>query len=158
MGGWLLLGYPTGGFLQQSTFLPGLWNAACLRTAWKHLNPFSRLPPCQKQACQRGFPQGAPGAEPQPHRAGGCPHHEPPRQPHVRLHPQPEHGAAPRTDQKQRGCSQDSRHLRQPEQRGAAAGTAQAQGRLRLTKCSGCHCCGVLTVTSPRECRSCVWE
>lgn len=114
------LGYSTGGFyLAKILHVSGQPGST--------LKPLPCFVPCQNQDCQRGLPEGAPGAEPQPHRAGGCPHHEPPCQPHVRLHPEPEHGAAPSTDQKQHGCSQDSRHLPQPEQRGAAAGMGSSR-------------------------------
>lgn len=76
----------------------------------------------QEQDCQWRLPERPPGAQPQPHRAGRGPHHEPARQPPVHVPPQPQHGAAPRTDQEQHGCQQAGGHLAHADPGGAAAG------------------------------------
>ena len=83
----------------------------------------------QEQDGQWGLPERPPGAEPQPHRAGRGPHHEPARRPPVRVPAQPEHGAAPRTDQEQPGRRQAGRPLAHPGSGGAAAGTPLSRGR-----------------------------
>nr|XP_030696699.1 transcription cofactor vestigial-like protein 4 isoform X1 [Globicephala melas]XP_030696703.1 transcription cofactor vestigial-like protein 4 isoform X1 [Globicephala melas]XP_030696704.1 transcription cofactor vestigial-like protein 4 isoform X1 [Globicephala melas]XP_030696705.1 transcription cofactor vestigial-like protein 4 isoform X1 [Globicephala melas] len=74
-----------------------------------------------EQDGQRGLPERPPGTEPQPHRASRGPHYEPARQPPVHVPPQPQHGAAPCTDQEQPGRWQAGRPLAHHDPSGAAA-------------------------------------